>query len=226
MGNCSSNKPDNFNIEEEYRKLNLPMPDPTAFENGFEKEAFFTANVFRHNPKLLIPVIKEVKSKFFHLHNYNNIDDKIHYKGKSWSQLVKEIDKIEEGALQMIGLDTYAIQACRENNEKIVADNKEDPEIGGNEEAYKKILGSQQKSGSVDEGTYIAWGGNGMDMVIMNLIQEYEAFTNPKKGDKKAATPALLDPLTIKMGVSFKAHKKTENIAQLLYVRQYGNAIE
>ena len=63
MGNCSSNKADSFNIEEEYRKLNLPMPDPVAFENGFEKEAFFTANVLRYNPKLLIPFIKEAKSK-------------------------------------------------------------------------------------------------------------------------------------------------------------------
>jgi hypothetical protein len=126
----------------------------------------------------------------------------------------------------MIALDDSAMKACRENNEKVVSANTNEPEIGGNEQCYKKILGSQQKTGSVDEGTYIAWGGNGMDMVIMNLLQEYEAFTNPKKEDKKANKPALLDPLTIKMGVSFKAHKKTENIAQILYVRQFGNAIE
>ena len=140
--------------------------------------------------------------------------------------MIKELEKLEDGSLQMIGLDTSAMQACRENNEKVVADNRDEPEIGGNAEVYKKILGSQQKMGSVDEGTYIAWDGNGMDMVVMNLIQEYEAFTNPKKGDKKASRPALLDPLTIKLGVSFKAHKKAQNIAQILYVRQFGNAIE
>ena len=48
-----------------------------------------------------------------------------------------------------------------------MADNKEEPEIGGNAEVYKKILGGQQKSGTVDEGNYIAWDGNGMDMVLM-----------------------------------------------------------
>ena len=127
--------------------------------------------------------------------------------------MIKELEKLEDGSLQMIGLDTSAMQACRENNEKVVSDNRDEPEIGGNAEVYKKILGSQQKMGSVDEGTYIAWDGNGMDMVVMNLIQEYEVFTNPKKGDKKANRPALLDPLTIKLGVSFKAHKKAQNIA-------------
>ena len=63
MGSCSSKKPESFSIEEEYRKLNLPMPDPTAFEGSFEKEAFFTVNVFRSNPKLMIPFIKDAKSK-------------------------------------------------------------------------------------------------------------------------------------------------------------------
>ena len=95
-----------------------------------------------------------------------------------------------------------------------MADNKEEPEIGGNAEVYKKILGGQQKSGTVDEGTYIAWDGNGMDMVLMNLLQEYETFVSPRTGVlKDGQRPALLDPLTAKMGVSFKAHKKAHNIA-------------
>ncbi len=38
--------------------------------------------------------------------------------------------------------------------------------------------------------------------------------------------PAILDPLTVKFGISFKAHKTSENIVQILYVRQVGNAIE
>jgi len=65
MGSCSSKKTPDFNIEDEYRKLNLPMPDPTSFEGSFEKEAFYTANVFRANPKIMIPSIKEAKSKNF-----------------------------------------------------------------------------------------------------------------------------------------------------------------
>ena len=69
MGSCSSKKPENFSIEEEYRRLNLPMPDPTAFESGFEKEAFFTVNVFRADPKIMIPFIKEAKSKTTWMYN-------------------------------------------------------------------------------------------------------------------------------------------------------------
>ena len=61
---CGGSKPDTFNIEEEFRKANWPMPEAKAFENEFEKEAFLTANVLRHNPKALINHIKEVKSKY------------------------------------------------------------------------------------------------------------------------------------------------------------------
>ena len=60
---CKSTKPEGFSIEEEYRKKNLPMPDVTFFENGFEKTVFFTINVFRSDPKMMIPFIKEVKGK-------------------------------------------------------------------------------------------------------------------------------------------------------------------
>ncbi len=61
---CKAAKPENFSIEDEYRKRNLPMPDVSAFENGFEREAFFTANMLRTDPKMLIPYIKEVKGKY------------------------------------------------------------------------------------------------------------------------------------------------------------------
>jgi hypothetical protein len=113
MGSCSSKKPENFSIEEEYRKLNLPMPDPTAFEGSFEKEAFFTVNVFRSNPKLMIPFIKDAKSKTLYSYIIFQIDNKLYYKGKSWSALIKEIEKLEENSLPMIGLDTNAMEACK-----------------------------------------------------------------------------------------------------------------
>jgi hypothetical protein len=61
---CGGSKPDTFNIEEEFRKANWPIPEAKAFENEFEKEAYLTANVLRHNPKALINHIKEVKSKY------------------------------------------------------------------------------------------------------------------------------------------------------------------
>ena len=60
---CESSKPNTFNIEEEYRKKNLPMPDSAMFEDEFEKEAFMTINVLRTDPKMLISHIKTIKGK-------------------------------------------------------------------------------------------------------------------------------------------------------------------
>ena len=60
---CGASKPQGFNIEEEFRKSNWPMPDAKTFESEFEKEAWLTVNVLRANPKALIGHIKDVKSK-------------------------------------------------------------------------------------------------------------------------------------------------------------------
>ena len=120
------------------------------------------------------------------------------------------------------------MKACRDNNDRVLANQSAEPEVGGNTEAYKRILGTQSKSGDVDEATYVGWEGNGMEMVLMNLLIEYENYKYPPKDSKdtKPTKPALLDPLTVKMGISYKAHKKVQNVAQLIYVRQLGNAIE
>ena len=59
----TSRKPEGFSIEEEFIKSSWPMPDAKVFENEFEKEAWLTVNVLRSNPKVLIPQLKEVKSK-------------------------------------------------------------------------------------------------------------------------------------------------------------------
>ena len=107
----------------------------------------------------------------------------------------------------MIAIDDSAMKACRENNDRVLVDQSVDPEVGGNSEAYKRILGTKSKSGDVDEATYVGWEGNGMELVLMNLLLEYEHYKYPGE-DSKPQLPALLDPLTVKMGISFKAHKK------------------
>lgn len=58
---CSANKEQRLNIEVIYKQKNLPMPDPSHYENNFEKEAFMTINLLRHEPKLFIPQIREIK---------------------------------------------------------------------------------------------------------------------------------------------------------------------
>ena len=48
------------------------------------------------------------------------------------------------------------------------------------------------------------------------MLQEYEKLPAEKK-------PALLDPLTLRVGLSFRGHKKVQNVFQLVYVKQVGN---
>ena len=80
---CAAAKP-SLNLDQEYKTLNLPMPDATAYENDFEKEAFMTLNLLRHNPKKFIPNIKELKS-----------NSKL-YKGKNWALLLRDLEKQEQ----------------------------------------------------------------------------------------------------------------------------------
>ena len=41
----------------------LPVPEPSMYENEFEKEAFMTINLIRNCPKEFIPFVKEIKGK-------------------------------------------------------------------------------------------------------------------------------------------------------------------
>jgi hypothetical protein len=61
---CSATKQVTLNIEEEYKSKGLPMPDTSEYENAFEKEAFMTINLFRHDPKHFLPQIREAKGKY------------------------------------------------------------------------------------------------------------------------------------------------------------------
>jgi len=58
---CKATTNKSFNIEEEYKRQNLPMPDPSICQNDFEKEAFMTINLIRMDPLLMIPKIKAFK---------------------------------------------------------------------------------------------------------------------------------------------------------------------
>lgn len=59
---CTQEKQSRFNVEQEYRNRDLPMPDSKEYENNFEKEAFMTINLLRVDPKLFIPQVKDIKS--------------------------------------------------------------------------------------------------------------------------------------------------------------------
>ena len=52
---CGSSKSNGINIEEEYTKKGLPLPETLEYENNFEKEAYMTMNLLRNDPKFFIP---------------------------------------------------------------------------------------------------------------------------------------------------------------------------
>ena len=132
----------------------------------------------------------------------------------------------------MINIDENALKACRENNKEKTANETAEPEVGGNTQKYKQLLGSQAKFGDAEEFTYTNWPQSALELVLLNLLQEYEKFVNPPEADPSTGTipkpqkPAILDQNTLRMGVSFSAHKKTQNIVQLLFIKQASNLIE
>ena len=65
---CSSDKETKINVEELYQIKGLPIPETLCYENNFEKEAYFSINLIRNEPKLFIPQIKEMKSTY---HSYS-----------------------------------------------------------------------------------------------------------------------------------------------------------
>ena len=66
----------------------------------------------------------------------SDIDNKA-YKGKKWNDLIKELQKQEEGAFAMIAVDETALKACREINKAQVDAEKNEPEVGGNTKKYQ-----------------------------------------------------------------------------------------
>ena len=50
---CKSSSHEDLNIEEHYRRLNLPKLDASLYQNEFEKEAFITLALIRADPALM-----------------------------------------------------------------------------------------------------------------------------------------------------------------------------
>jgi len=80
--------------------------------------------------------------------------------------------------------------------------------MGGNVEKYKAIVTS--KNENTEEFTYTQWSSSATDLVLLNLLQEYEKLN--KTPSDQGKLPALLDNATLRVGLSFRTHKKAENI--------------
>lgn len=117
--------------------------------------------------------------------------------------------------LPFVGFDIIANKTCREINDEELRDQSVTPHVGGTKTRYAQKLAGHQKTPDCDEVTIVQWSGTATEIILYDLIKEYEQ-------DKR---PASLDHRTCKVGMSFKAHKKSQNIFQILYVKQSSNQI-
>lgn len=116
--------------------------------------------------------------------------------------------------LSLVKIDEHANHACKKNNEKILKEEEKIPEIGGNIECLKVILGNA-KTPEAEEFTMVQWSGTAHEMILLNLLHDFEL----------TGKPALLEHKTIKVGMSFKAHKKAQNVFQIIYIKSMANIV-
>ena len=107
------------------------------------------------------------------------IDNKL-YKGKNWAKLIKEIEKMEP--LPLLKIDGQAFMACRQNNDAALVDEGVMPKQGGNLDKLKLILGDT-KMPAAEEFTMVQWDGSAHELIIFNLLEDYE----------KSGKPSVLD---------------------------------
>ena len=66
MGCQQSHNTGGFQLQLEYDRLKLTMPEATIYQNEFEKEVFMTINIIRAEPKAMIPYVRSLKSHKFY----------------------------------------------------------------------------------------------------------------------------------------------------------------
>ena len=186
---------------EQYVAAGMPLPDSSEYENDFEKQIFMAINVFRHEPKRLVPMIKKVYK------------ENVLLKGsKSMKEVIEALNKAE--AMQMVKFDGSANDACRQNNTEIVEKNEAVPAKGGNIEKLKTITGDEGKTGECYEYTMVKYEGHQADeFIALELALDWD-----REGEEGKKSP-LLDKDIATVGISNKAHKTTQNVIQVLYIR-------
>ena len=100
-------------------------------------------------------------------------------------------------------------------------DENTEPKQGGNIEKYKAAVST--KNENLEEFTYTQWSSSATDMVLLNLLQEFEKLN--KTANDGGKLPALLDNQTLRVGLSFRTHKKAQNICQIIFIKQGGNVM-
>ena len=122
--------------------------------------------------------------------------------------------------LTQVRFDDQANEAVRKNNAAIIEKNEDVPTKGGNIEAYNTIVGSD-KTATCEEYTMCQFeGSTAQEFIALQLILDWN-----REGDAGKKSP-VLNKDTTRVGISNKAHKKTKNLIQILYVKMTVNALD
>ena len=164
-------------------------------------------NLFRHDPKRFIPIVKKVYKEHPLLKD-----------SKSCEELVKKLQTTEP--MTQVRFEGQANEACRQNNAEIVEKNEAVPEKGGNITKYNAITG-EEKASVCFEYTMVKFEGSYADeFIALELALDWD-----REGEEGKNSP-LLDKEISMVGISNKAHKACINVIQILYIRQTSNALE
>lgn len=192
---CGDSQPE-ASIGEEYAAKNLIQPGYTEYENEFEKQLFMAINLCRNNPKSYIGAVKKCAAT----HEL--------CKELPTKELITFLQTCEQ--LSHVTFDEQANQACRQNNTTIIEKDEETPTKGGNVEAFKALAGEDQVCQEYTMCKYM--GDSAKEFIALQLILDWN-----REGDLAKRSP-VVEKQTGRVGISNKAHKKTKNLIQILYI--------
>lgn len=120
----------------------------------------------------------------------------------------------------LVTFDMQANKAVRENNAQVVLLEEDVPTQGGNIDKFREIAGDDDRK--CEEYTMCQYmGDSAKEFIAIELIRDWN-----RKDEDQAKKSPVLEEMTGKVGVSNKAHKKTKNLIQVLYIHNKINSLD
>ena len=167
---------------EQYSKAGLTQPWSGQYENDFEKQIFMAINLCRHDPKVMVPYVRQVYK------------DHVLLKagaGKNMNDLIAKLQATQ--SLKLVSFDDQANEAVRANNASVIEKNEDKPTKGGNITKYNEIKGDDN-SGICREFTMPQFeGSTGTEFLALQLALDFEDFEGAAEAAKKPKEAAQGD---------------------------------
>ena len=189
--------------QEHYQKLNLLQPAYSDYENDFEKQLYFVINLVRHDPKTFGQEAVKAAAANHPL-----------AKKLAKNNLLTYLSKL--GTMPGVKFEDNAIKAVRANNEEKIALAEATPTRMGNIEKYNSVIGSDKTSECLEWTTCQYMGDQAMEVIGLQMLEEFNA-------DKKTS---VVEKDVCRVGISNKAHPKTKNLIQILYIKSTSNMMD